>query len=247
MGSGLVVVRGEHGDWSPPSALALASVGWGLQAGGALHDLLIVLRNKAAVQAFCGSIHCGVGGNVSLAVGPVGRQADANMRLGRSGAALGYSYSCSRGAYIGVSIEGTIITTRDKANQGFYGRTLTAKQLLLGSAVNQPPAAKILYAALQELMDRVLPVAASSGLPRTRTEVTAALTPPLQEERPGRGRTLSRNSIAPAQQVADVADEATVHSSQVMGASDVSDDGEDESGGEVDQEEGSFMAGMFAE
>lgn len=62
----------------------------------------------------------------------------------------------------GVSIEGTIITTRDKANQGFYGRTLTAKQLLLGSAVNQPPAAKILYAALQELMDRVLPVAASS-------------------------------------------------------------------------------------
>ena len=38
---------------------------------------------------------------MSLAVGPVGRQADANMRLGRSGAALGYSYSCSRGAYIG--------------------------------------------------------------------------------------------------------------------------------------------------
>lgn len=34
---------------------------------------------------------------------------------------------------------------------------------------------------------------------------------------------------------------------QVMGASDVSDVGEDESDGEVDQEEGSFMAGMFAE
>ncbi len=46
MGSGLVVVRGDWGDWSPPSALAMASVGWGLQAGGALHDLLIVLRNR---------------------------------------------------------------------------------------------------------------------------------------------------------------------------------------------------------
>ena len=46
MGSGLVVVRGDRGDWSPPSALAMASVGWGLQAGGALHDLLIVLRNR---------------------------------------------------------------------------------------------------------------------------------------------------------------------------------------------------------
>lgn len=46
MGSGLVVVRGDRGDWSPPSALAMASVGWGLQAGGALHDLVIVLRNR---------------------------------------------------------------------------------------------------------------------------------------------------------------------------------------------------------
>lgn len=56
------------------------------------------------MQAFCGSIHCGVGGNVSVAVGPMGRQADANMRVGRSGAALCYSYSCSRGAYVGESI-----------------------------------------------------------------------------------------------------------------------------------------------
>ena len=46
LGSGLVVVRGEEGDWSPPSALDMVSVGWGLQAGGALHDLLIVLRNR---------------------------------------------------------------------------------------------------------------------------------------------------------------------------------------------------------
>ena len=60
MGSGLVVVRGDWGDWSPPSALAMASVGWGLQAGGALHDLLIVLRNrwvllliKLSLRAWC--------------------------------------------------------------------------------------------------------------------------------------------------------------------------------------------------
>ena len=59
---------------------------------------------RAAVQAFCGSIHCGVGGNLSLAMGPVGRQADANMRLGRSGAAVCYSYSCSRGAYAGKPV-----------------------------------------------------------------------------------------------------------------------------------------------
>ena len=51
LGSGLVVARGERGAWSPPSALSFASVGWGLQAGGALHDLLIVLRNRYACHA----------------------------------------------------------------------------------------------------------------------------------------------------------------------------------------------------
>ena len=56
---------------------------------------------RDAVQAFCGSVHAGLGGNASLAVGPLGRQADAVMRMGTKGAALCYSYSCSRGAYAG--------------------------------------------------------------------------------------------------------------------------------------------------
>ena len=68
-------------------------------------------------------------------------------------------------AVSGISVEGTIITTRDKANQGFYGRALTGKQLLMGGAVTPPTAAKAMYAALHDLMDRVeepLSVAAST-------------------------------------------------------------------------------------
>ena len=42
-----------------------------------------------------------MGGGVSVAVGPMGRSADAALRLGRKGAALCYSYSLSRGAFIG--------------------------------------------------------------------------------------------------------------------------------------------------
>lgn len=50
-GTGLVVARkGEQGGWSPPSALGLYSLGWGLQIGGSLCDLLIVLRNQCV---FC--------------------------------------------------------------------------------------------------------------------------------------------------------------------------------------------------
>lgn len=257
MGSGLVVVRGDRGDWSPPSALAMASVGWGLQAGGALHDLLIVLRDRAAVQAFCGSIHCGVGGNVSLAMGPVGRQADANMRLGRSGAAVCYSYSCSRGAYAGVSVEGTIITTRDHANQGFYGRALTGKQLLLGGAVSQPTAAKALYAALHDLMDRVeepVSVAASTRVPRMAGQASIAHgadadAEESEEERPGRGRATTRSPvIAPSLPSNSEESHPTVRSSQVMGATQVSDsESEDEDDEEEEEDEENLMGDIFAE
>lgn len=257
MGSGLVVVRGDRGDWSPPSALAMASVGWGLQAGGALHDLLIVLRDRAAVQAFCGSIHCGVGGNVSLAMGPVGRQADANMRLGRSGAAVCYSYSCSRGAYAGVSVEGTIITTRDHANQGFYGRALTGKQLLLGGAVSQPTAAKALYAALHDLMDRVeepVSVAASTRVPRMAGQASIAHgadadAEESEEERPGRGRVTTRSPvIAPSLPSNSEESHPTVRSSQVMGATQVSDsESEDEDDEEEEEDEENLMGDIFAE
>lgn len=47
LGTGVVLARASDG-WSPPSALGLCGFGWGLQAGGALCDVLIVLRNKCA-------------------------------------------------------------------------------------------------------------------------------------------------------------------------------------------------------
>ena len=48
LGTGVVLARASDG-WSPPSALGLCGFGWGLQAGGALCDVLIVLRNKCAL------------------------------------------------------------------------------------------------------------------------------------------------------------------------------------------------------
>lgn len=71
--------------------------------GGELTDLLIVLRTRAAVSAFCSTVQAGVGGGASIAVGPMGRSADAVLRLGRTGGAVCCSYSLSRGAFIGAS------------------------------------------------------------------------------------------------------------------------------------------------
>lgn len=53
VGTGIVVARREDGSWSPPSAVGLSSFGWGIQAGGELTDLLLVLSNADTVKVCC--------------------------------------------------------------------------------------------------------------------------------------------------------------------------------------------------
>ena len=113
---------------------------------------MLVSQASFRVQAFCGDVHLGLSGNVNVTVGPVGRDASASMCMGRKGYAMVYSYSCSRGAFMGMSIDGTVTHTRANANLAFYGRPLTAKDLLLGGSVDAPPAARSLYSALDTMI-----------------------------------------------------------------------------------------------
>ncbi|PRW57440.1 senescence-associated -like [Chlorella sorokiniana] len=152
VGSGLVVARTGEGGWSAPSALLslASSVGW--QLGLEVQDLVLVLRSESALKAFCSS-QLGVGGALSIAAGPVGRAAAARALAAVGGAAMVYSYSATRGLFAGLSLEGTVLSTRDAVNQAFYGRKVSARQLLLSGAVPAPPAAAALYAALDSLLD----------------------------------------------------------------------------------------------
>eukprot|EP00884_Botryococcus_braunii_P004777 jgi/Botrbrau1/142/Bobra.0022s0127.1 len=166
-GGGVVVARMAGGQgWSRPCAISLYSCGWGLQAGGALCDLVLVLRNEAAVRAFCGAVHWGVGIGANLAAGPVGGQAEAGMRLGSNGAlAVCYSYSRVRGAFAGVSVDGSLINVRNDLNQDFYGREVSARSLLFGDSPGGAPGADMLHAALDDMLLRVAsaPTASSKG------------------------------------------------------------------------------------
>ena len=110
-------------------------------------------RTLERLQAFCGDVHLGLQGNVNVTVGPIGRDASASVNVGQRGYSCVYSYSCSRGAFLGVSVDGTVTHTRSNANLAFYGRPLTAKDLLLGGSVEPPPAARTLYAALNSMLN----------------------------------------------------------------------------------------------
>ncbi|GFP78680.1 sh3 domain-containing protein pj696.02 [Phtheirospermum japonicum] len=151
VGTGIVVARREDGSWSPPSAVASFGIGWGAQGGGEVTDFIIVLRTNSAIKTFSGNAHLSVGAGVSAAVGIVGRAAEADIRAGDGGYAACYTYSCSKGAFVGCSLEGNIVKTRTQENSKFYGNSsISAEDILLGS-MPQPPAASALYRSLSEL------------------------------------------------------------------------------------------------
>ena len=132
-GKGVVIARTGHG-WSGPSFIGTGGAGWGLQFGGEITDFVFVLNNDAAVRAFSRGGNVTLGADASVAAGPVGRAAEANI----APRAAIYSYSRSKGLFAGVSLEGAVIATRKGANDRYYGHPVTAQEILQGRT--KPPA-----------------------------------------------------------------------------------------------------------
>ncbi|XP_038990274.1 uncharacterized protein LOC120113290 [Phoenix dactylifera] len=155
VGTGLVVSRRSDGSWSAPSAILSVGLGWGAQIGGELTDFIIVLHGSKAVKAFTSRMHFSLGAGLSVAAGPVGRVFEADLRAGDRGSGMCYTYSCSKGAFVGVSLEGNVVATRMDTNLRFYGDPyLTTTDILLGT-VERPKAAGPLYSALDDLYSKL--------------------------------------------------------------------------------------------
>jgi len=143
IGSGLVVANLKD-KWSAPSALGIGGAGWGWQIGGKVTDFVLVLNTQAALEAFSGGGNVTLGGSLSVAAGPIGRTGEG--AIGLPPAAMFY-YGRSKGLFGGASLEGTIIAARNGANQTFYKRPVSPRELLSGN-VPPPDSAKNLYRQL---------------------------------------------------------------------------------------------------
>ncbi|KAF1850389.1 DUF500-domain-containing protein [Cucurbitaria berberidis CBS 394.84] len=146
-GSGVVVARLADGSWSAPSAVGTIGGGFGGQIGFELTDFVFILNDASAVRTFAQAGSLTLGGNVSIAAGPVGRNAEAAGAASLKGVAGIFSYSKTKGLFAGVSLEGSGIIERRDANEKLYGRRWTARELLSGS-VPPPPAAEPLLRIL---------------------------------------------------------------------------------------------------
>lgn len=146
-GNGIVVARLDDGSWSAPSAIATAGAGFGGQIGFELTDFVFILNDKNAVRTFSQAGSLTLGGNVSIAAGPVGRNAEAAGAASLKGVAGVFAYSKTKGLFAGVSLEGSALIERRDANEKMYGSRVKAADLLTGS-VRAPPQAQPLMNVL---------------------------------------------------------------------------------------------------
>ena len=107
--------------WSGPSAIGTGGAGFGLQAGAAVTEFVIVLNTKDAVKAFSRGGNVSIGGDLTAAIGPIGRNLSADVLP----VAAVYAYSRSQGLFAGVSLQGAVIATRDDANTQYHGHQVT--------------------------------------------------------------------------------------------------------------------------
>ena len=149
-GRGAMVCRtGKNfsGPWGAPAMYALEGASVGFQIGGEATDFVFLVMNDRGADSL---LHSDVrlGADASAAAGPVGRLASADTDAYMRSEIL--SYSRARGAFAGVSLEGSTLRPDGGANRALYGRSVGAAEIIEGSEVQAPSNADELTAVLQK-------------------------------------------------------------------------------------------------
>jgi lipid-binding SYLF domain-containing protein len=146
-GKGVGMVKLANGKWSNPVFITLTGGSIGLQIGVQSVDLVLVFKNKGVLTKVKDGDFT-IGGDISATAGPVGRSSTASTD--HSLEAEIYSYSRSKGAFAGISINGSNLAIDKSSNANFYGNNVTS-QSIFASAVSTDAAVKNLKATLASL------------------------------------------------------------------------------------------------
>lgn len=174
-GSGVLLVRRQDGSWSNPVFVSTGagSIGW--QIGGQVADVVLVFTTRSSVEGVTGG-KITLGGDASVAAGPVGRTAMASTSLTFD--AEIYAYSRTRGLFAGLSLEGSGIFVSNRANRRFYGRRMLPSDIIASRDAAPPPAPDLVGEVHRITMAVVRrPAAGSAEAPPA---ATGPATPPAE-------------------------------------------------------------------
>lgn len=122
-GKGVALVRKSDGTWSDPLFIKLTGGSIGFQAGVQAIDLVLVFT-KGSTLVNIGNGEFTLGGDISVAAGPVGRSTSANTDTKLD--AEVYSYSRTKGLFAGLTLNGSKLSPDDEANSAYYSSGIKA-------------------------------------------------------------------------------------------------------------------------
>ncbi|KGF73205.1 hypothetical protein DO97_01470 [Neosynechococcus sphagnicola sy1] len=150
-GRGILAMRGAKGGWSNPVFLTITSGSVGFQIGAASSDIVLVFMNKRSVETALTNDFT-LGGSVSVAAGPVGKDA-VSPNDAQSTTDI-FSYTRNQGLFAGVSLEGSKTAVDRDRNGDFYGQSrITVQQIVTNPDLPTPPAA----AEFKRVLARYIP------------------------------------------------------------------------------------------
>ena len=149
-GRGVMTCRGGadfKGPWGPPTMMALEGGSFGLQIGGQATDFVLLLMSPRSARSIL-STKVKLGGDISAAAGPVGRNLSAETDVALRAEIL--SYSRSRGLFAGISLSGSTLRADNGANKKLYGRNVSAHDIVFNNEVTAPASANLLLSELNK-------------------------------------------------------------------------------------------------
>ena len=143
-GDCVLTARDGAGSWSSPAFYTIGSASFGLQIGIQDMQVMMMILTQKGLNAVLDS-QFKIGADASVAIAAIG-----GGIAGATTAAVGadiVSYARTRGLYAGISLEGSLLSSRSEFNQGYYGRPAGPRQIVLEMQAHNP-AADALRAAL---------------------------------------------------------------------------------------------------
>ena len=131
----LVARSAETGKWGYPAFYTLGAVSLGLQVGAEASEVILMVMTDRGMESLLTSSFK-LGADVTLAAGPVGGSAKAAT-------ADILSYSRSKGAFVGASLDGAVVKTRDEKNKEYYGKPVSPTDILIRKSVTNPQASRL--------------------------------------------------------------------------------------------------------
>jgi len=147
-GKGVMSARSATG-WSAPAFVTLTGGSLGLQIGGQATDIVLVVTNERGIENLAQNTFK-IGGDASVAAGPVGREATASTDYRMQAQIL--SYSRSRGLFAGISLAGSTIRADRDANERIYGIGYSTRNIVVERRVEPTAAAQEWLKVLAEKM-----------------------------------------------------------------------------------------------